>query len=205
MIHKTQKLNKLTAENFAARLKQANLVNKTDFDNKLISFHRKITSNETIYIEVQKKLNSLITKEYNFFLFNTIYFTSNDEFVYQSALGTLELKKDKGTDYALIWKSKGVYNSKLKLLFTVLFNSIKHSEYKIGVKFDKILLAVEQNDYLSKIANIYTVYNLDACPRNPNNNFKLRNCFFVATSTVKNSDKENYVYSGYGIAFDSPD
>ena len=36
----TQELKKLTAENFAARLKQANLVSKTDFDNKLISFNR---------------------------------------------------------------------------------------------------------------------------------------------------------------------
>ena len=36
----------LTAENFAARLKQADLVNKTDFDNKLTSFNKLITSNE---------------------------------------------------------------------------------------------------------------------------------------------------------------
>ena len=35
----TQEFNKLTAENFAARLKRADLVNKTDFDNKLISFN----------------------------------------------------------------------------------------------------------------------------------------------------------------------
>ena len=58
----TQEFNKLTAKNFAARLKQANLVTKTDFDNKQISFHRKITSNKTKNLEVQKKLNSLITK-----------------------------------------------------------------------------------------------------------------------------------------------
>ena len=45
----TQAFNKLTAEYFASRLKQANLVSKTDFDNKLISFGRKITSNETKY------------------------------------------------------------------------------------------------------------------------------------------------------------
>ena len=51
-----------------ARLKQVNLVNKTDLDNKLIRFNRKITSNKTKYLEVQKKLNSLITEEYNFFL-----------------------------------------------------------------------------------------------------------------------------------------
>ena len=34
----TQELNKITAENFAAKLKQAHLVNKIDFDNKLIIF-----------------------------------------------------------------------------------------------------------------------------------------------------------------------
>ena len=39
-------------ENFAARLKQADLVNKTDFDNKLTSFNRQITSNKTNHLEV---------------------------------------------------------------------------------------------------------------------------------------------------------
>ena len=43
----TQEFNKLTAENFEARLKQANLVNKTDFDNKLTRFNKRITSNKT--------------------------------------------------------------------------------------------------------------------------------------------------------------
>ena len=62
----TPEFNKLTAENFTARLKQANLVTKTDFDKKLTSFNRKITSNKTKYLEVQKKLNSLITSDYNF-------------------------------------------------------------------------------------------------------------------------------------------
>ena len=42
----TQEFNKLTAENFAARLKQADLVNKTDFDTRLTSFNRGITSNK---------------------------------------------------------------------------------------------------------------------------------------------------------------
>ena len=67
----------LTAESFAARLEQADLVNKTDFDNKLTSFDKQINSNKTKHLEVQKKLNSLITKDYIFFL-DRIYFTSND-------------------------------------------------------------------------------------------------------------------------------
>ena len=45
---------KLTAENFAAKLKQANLVSKNDFDNKLISFNKKIISNKTKYLQIQK-------------------------------------------------------------------------------------------------------------------------------------------------------
>ena len=34
------------------------------------------------------------------------------------------------------------------------------------------------------------------------NNFKFKNFFFGASNIVKNSDKENYVYSGYGKTFD---
>ena len=48
----TLEFNKLTTENFAARLKQANLVNKTDFDNKLTSFNKHITSNKTKHLKV---------------------------------------------------------------------------------------------------------------------------------------------------------
>ena len=196
----------LTAENFAARLKQADLVNKTDFNNKLTSFNRRITSNKTKHLEVQKKLNSLIRKDYNFFV-GRICFTSNggsqNTFVYQPTLDALELKKDKVTDYVLSWKSKGVYNSKHNPLYTAFLHSIKLSEYRIGVKFDKDPLAVEQNNYLTKILNVYILNDLDAWPRNPTNNFKFKNCLFGATNIVKNSDKGKYVYSGYVITFDS--
>ena len=58
----TPEFNKLTAENFAARLKQTNLVIKTEFDNKLTSFNKRITSNKTQDLEVQNKLNSRTTK-----------------------------------------------------------------------------------------------------------------------------------------------
>ena len=75
-----------------------------------------------------------------------IYFTSNDgsqnTFIYQTTLDALELKKDKGIDYALNSKSKGVFNSKFKLLYTAFLHSIKLSEYRIGIKFDKDPLAI---------------------------------------------------------------
>ena len=62
--------------------------------------------------------------------------------------------------------------------------------------FDKDPLAVQRNNYLTKTVNIYIVYDLDAWPRNPTNDFKFMNCLFGATNIVKNSDKEKYVYSG---------
>ena len=61
---------------------------------------------------------------------------------------------------------EGVFDSKLMLLYTPYLNSIKLSVYRIGIKFDKDPLAVEQNNYLRKIVNVYIIYDLDALSRN---------------------------------------
>ena len=103
-----QEFNKLTTNILAARLKQANLVSKTNFDDKLRSFNRKITSKKTKYLEVQRKI-SLTTNDYNFSL-GTIYFSGNDgsqnTLVYQPTHDTyVRIKKSKCTDYVLSWKS----------------------------------------------------------------------------------------------------
>ena len=94
----TQGFNKLTEENFDIRLKQADLVNKIDFDDKLTSFNKQITSNKIKHLEVQKKLNTLISKDYNFFLGRT-YFVGNNRsqntLVCQPTLDTLEIKKQR--------------------------------------------------------------------------------------------------------------
>ena len=75
----------------------------------------------------------------------------------------------------------------------------------MGITFVKDLLAVEQNNCMSKIVNVYIVNDLHAWPRNSTNNFKFRNSLFGATSVVKNSDKEKHRYSGYRITFDNAD
>ena len=59
----------------------------------------------------------------------------------------------------------------------------------MGIKFDKGPLALEQNNYLTKIVNVFLVYDLVAWPRNPTNNFRFKNCLFGATNIVKNCDK----------------
>ena len=44
-------------------------------------------------------------------------------FVYKQTFNTLELKEDKGTEDAIGWKLKGVYVSKLILLYTTFFHN----------------------------------------------------------------------------------
>ena len=65
------------------------------------------------------------------------------------------IKKNKSTDYVLNWKQNEIFNSKLKPSFTAFLNSIKLSEYRIGIKLDKDPAAVEQKNCLIKNVNVY--------------------------------------------------
>ena len=47
-------------------------------------------------------------------------------FVYQQKCNILKLKIDKGTDYVIGWKSKGVYSSKLVALHGVFLPNTKY-------------------------------------------------------------------------------
>ena len=69
----TPEFNKLTAENFAAKLAQANLMTKTDFDAKLSSLNRKITLNTTKHLLIENELKKLKT-------FDSIYFRVKSHF-----------------------------------------------------------------------------------------------------------------------------
>ena len=113
---------------------------------------------------------------------------SQNMFTYWPRFNKLELKEDKGTDYILNWKSKGVYTSKLRPLYIALLHGIRSSGYKIGIKCNKDPLATEQKNYATKIVNAYIVYELDTWPIT---NFKFKNCLFGATNTVKKVIKKS--------------
>ena len=106
-------------------------------------------------------------------------------FVYQPTLDTLKIKKDKSTDYNLSQKSKEVFTPKLKQLYITFLHSINSSRYRMQIKLNKDLLTVQQNSYPTKIVNSYIVYYLDAFPKIPLENFKLKNCWFGAHSIKK--------------------
>ena len=63
----------MAASVFNARLAQANLITKTDFDAKLSSLNRKITSNKSKHLLVENELKKLKT-------FDSIYFVDKSHF-----------------------------------------------------------------------------------------------------------------------------
>ena len=56
--------NTLAADVFNARLAQANLIRKTDFDAKLSSINRKITANKTKHFLNDNDLSYYLGKQY---------------------------------------------------------------------------------------------------------------------------------------------
>ena len=145
---------------------------KTEFDNTITSFNKRITSNKTKHLEVEKKLEDLITKDHNFFL-SRIYFTSNDGsqnmFVYQPTFNVLELKIDKGTEYVIGPKSKGLYNT--KLIRWCFFTYVKYLGNKIRIQYYNTPFVIEQISYAREIVNVCIIYDLDNWPKNPLRNF----------------------------------
>ena len=69
----TPEFNKLTAENFAARLNQADLVTKTDFDDKLKSHNHEINSNKTKHLLLENEFQTLKS-------FDSCYFIGKSHF-----------------------------------------------------------------------------------------------------------------------------
>ena len=69
----TPEFNKLTAEKFAARLAQANLITKIDFNAKLSSFNRKFILNKARHLLIVNELKKLKT-------FDLGYFTGKSHF-----------------------------------------------------------------------------------------------------------------------------
>ena len=63
----TPEFNKLTTENFKARLAQEDLVTKTDFYVKLKEISKKITSNKTRYLLVENELKKLKIFDLSYF------------------------------------------------------------------------------------------------------------------------------------------
>ena len=191
--------NTLAADD--ARLAQANLITKTDFDAKLSSLNRKITTNKVKHLLVENKLKKLKT-------FDSSYFTGKSHFeedatqnylVFQRMHRYFKMIVGDGS-YIYSWKSKGLPGKKI--------NSIKTSNHGItpnlsyyGTRTRSCLKQDKVTFNHAKIVNIYIVYEISK-NINISDYTTLENGLFGAFILNKTADISKYKYFRHGIGFD---
>ena len=158
----TSEFNELTADVFNARLAQANLITKTNFDVKLSSLNRKITENKTKHLFAEHELKKLKA-------FDSSYFIAKSHFKRD---GTQNYKVFQplnkyskvitNTDYVSSWTSKGLSAESIKPPTTSDNNLTPALSYycnKTRVKFTGSCLKQRKISYThGKVVNIYIVY-----------------------------------------------
>ena len=129
------KFNTLAAGAFNVRLVQANLVTKKDFDAKLSSLNKRVTSNKTRHLLVENELNKLKT-------FDSSYFIGNSHFEEDGTQNYLVFrplnkysKLITNTLSILSWQSKGLSIESIDPPTTSLSPSINYVSNKIRVQF----------------------------------------------------------------------
>ena len=138
----TPEFNTLAANVFNARLAQPNVVTKSDFDAKLTSLNKKITSNKTKHFLVENKLKKLEKFDAAYFRGKN-YFDGDDGaqnyLVFQPVYKYFEKRGDKVSS----WRSKGLSDEKIISTTTSADKFATKTIYdnaRIKVKFNGDLL-----------------------------------------------------------------
>ena len=141
---------------------------KTDFDNKLSSLNRKITSNKTKHLLIENELKKLKT-------FDSIYFRGKSHFekdgtqnylVFQPMYRYFKRVIGVGTgNYIDFWKSKGLSDENITAPSTSDYKLNPQLSYfgtKTRVDFRGSCLKQDKITFnYGKIVNIYIVYELN--------------------------------------------
>ena len=154
----TSECNSLTVKKFAARLAQANLVIKRDFDTKLISLNKKINSNKKKTFTRWKWINK--TKSIWFKSFkDKNHFEEDDNqnyLVFQPMYKYFE--KIGNTDNISEWKSIGLSD---EISDNTLAPELVYYGQRMYVKFNGSFLKQDKVTFNhGKIVNIYIVSTL---------------------------------------------
>ena len=162
----TPEFNTMAASVFNARLAQANLVSKTDFDNRVSSLDSKIAVNETKNESIENELKKLKTFDANYFRGKSHFKVDGTEnyLVFQPTHKYIKLVAN--TIYISSWKSKGLSDEIIKppsTSYNILSPVADYYGSKIRLKFTGNCLKQDKITYTHKaIVNIYIVYELGA-------------------------------------------
>ena len=160
--------NTLVADVFNARLAQANLITKPDFDAKLSSLNRKTTANKSkhlldgIELKKLKIFDSICFRGENHFEEDGI----EDDLVFQPI--QIYFKRTAGVgngNCIYYWKSKGLSDKRINFIKTSDYGITPYLSYydanKLRVKFDEGCLKQDSGSLFREgIVNVYIVYEI---------------------------------------------
>ena len=164
----TPEFSKLAAEAFDARLKQGNVVTKTEFDDELKSLNQKINSNKTKHLLVENEFKKLQTCD-------SIYFRGKSHFeeggtqnylVFQSMYRYFKRVSAVGSgNYTYFWKSKGLSDDNITAPTTTDYKlnpQLSYLDTKTRVQFK--VKCLKQDKIMcdhGKVVNIYPLYEIN--------------------------------------------
>ena len=181
------------------RIVQANLLKKTDFDNKVSDLNRKIVSNKTKGISIAKELSYFRGKNY----FDE--YGNQNYHIVQPISKYLKVAYVGDINYILSWKSRGLNDVKIESIKTNNYSLNPHMDHydmsKIRIKFNGSFLNRFPPTILhGDIVNIYIVYEISSNYKDINYP-ALENSLFGSVKLTKNVNIDKYRYSGYAIGF----
>ena len=161
----TPEFNTLAADAFNARLAQANLIAKTDFDAKLSSLKGKITSNKSKHLLTESELKKLKTFDSSYFIGKSHFeeYGTQNYLVFQPMYRYF--KRIAGVDngsYIYYWQSKGLSDERINSITTSNYSITPFLDFygtKTRVEFSGSCLkegSVTFNH--KKVVNVYIVY-----------------------------------------------
>ena len=204
----TPEFNTLAADLFNARLAQANLITKTDFDAKLSSLNRKITSNKSKHLLVENELKKLKTFDSSYFIGKSHFEEDGTQnyLVFQPMYRYFKIIAGVGNgSYIYYWQSKGLSDERINSIKTPNYTITPNINYygtKTRVEFNGSCLKQDSVTFNhGKVVNIYIVYETSKSI-NISNYPTLKIYLFGAVTLTENADVGRNKFSGCGIEFD---
>ena len=201
----TSKFNTLATNVSNARLAQANLIAKTDFNTKLSSLNRKTSQIKADHLIVRNEINK--TKDFEFGCFiGKSHFEEDGTQNYLVFQPMYRYFKTHSSYHISSWTSKGLSNESITP-FSAPSNfatpSLNYLGTKIRVKFSGSCLKQYKITYThGEIVNIYIVHEINKKDNTIISDPTLEICLFGAVTLTKHVNIDKYRYSGYGIGFD---
>ena len=151
----------MAANVFNARLSQANLIRKTDFDAKLPSLNKRATTNKTKHLLDENELNKVKTFDFGYFIGKSNFEEDGTQnyLVFQPL--NKYFKVNASTNYVSSWQSKGLSDKTINPLTTSYYKRMLQLNYyvtKARLEFRGSCLKQDKSTFNhGKIVNIYIV------------------------------------------------